>query len=380
MGPGLVALGVLAALVLARPAGAQTFRITGGPGGGDCQQIGVWDDTARTCTLNGPVTGTVVLAEDRLTLDGAGHAVQVPGGQTTALAADGVEGLTVRDVTVADFWVGVWLAGGGGHRISRLRAVRPRPLPGPFGDTPCAVCIWDARDCRVEESQIDGRLWGIRLERTQGCTVARTGITDVEVGIKLVAATGTVVEQSTIRPRSPGLGLHLAGGGPTLVTTNLIERGSVGIEVDGAQGSRIIFNELKNNALGLEHWAGRATEVLCNDFSGHQVAAQLWLPVGAQLWWNNFLALDDAADVAGGNQFDRPRPVGGNYWQKDAPVCPDPDGDGFCNVPHVVGAGQDTLPHVRPIPWRQDPAVCLTGTPGAPPQQGPLQPESPVRP
>jgi parallel beta-helix repeat protein len=369
-------IGRLATIVLAlatgMPAMAQVHRLKDGAGGGDCARIGSWDAAARTCTLAGNTTGTVALLSDDLTLDGAGHTLKPAPGQAVALGALGPDRLTVRNLAIEGHHVGISLGAGSGHRVAGNRIARPRQAAAAQGGQ-AAIHIWDAADCRVEGNRIDDGDRGIMLERTQGCVVDGNRLAGMLIGIWAIPAERlTVSRNRLIGQARQGSGMLLAGG-RAIVSENHAESWQIGLAIDRDTGDRVAFNLLVDNEVGIEHMLARDSDFYCNDLKGNGTGLVVsLLTFNTRHWWNNFLATDDADDRAGAALLDVGRPAGGNHWARDAAVCRDPDGDGFCNAPHVAGLSQDNLPHVRPIPWRLGPELCRPSGGGQrPPQQSP---------
>ena len=74
-----------------------------GPGD-DCDQIGAWNATTKTCTLDRNVAETIAIEDSDITLDGAGHTVSFAGG-------DGIytdeSNVIIKNVTVSNSLRGV---------------------------------------------------------------------------------------------------------------------------------------------------------------------------------------------------------------------------------------------------------------------------------
>lgn len=86
-----------------------TKSIYGSYTGGDCNSIGSWNASAKTCTLNQDVNETIELYyTDGITLDGNGHTVS--GNSTgSGIYATG-KNITIKNITVIGFYYGVYLS------------------------------------------------------------------------------------------------------------------------------------------------------------------------------------------------------------------------------------------------------------------------------
>ena len=85
--------------------------------GGDCNTIGVWDPSKRQCTLKFNVLGSIVIAADGITLDGARHTLTGDGTGNGVLLS-GRTGVTVKNVIVKNFEVGIFLSNSDGNTLT----------------------------------------------------------------------------------------------------------------------------------------------------------------------------------------------------------------------------------------------------------------------
>jgi len=81
--------------------------------GGSCSQIGVWDPGTKTCTLSNDMNNGIEIADNGLTLDGNGHTIYGPGSSYWpnyyGVYLSGKSGVTVRNVTLRNFYTGIKL-------------------------------------------------------------------------------------------------------------------------------------------------------------------------------------------------------------------------------------------------------------------------------
>lgn len=75
------------------------------PPGGDCSDIGIWNATTNTCTLNQDVTESITIEDESITLDGAGYRV-IGSGTGDGIYTD-VSFVTIKNVKVSGFSRGI---------------------------------------------------------------------------------------------------------------------------------------------------------------------------------------------------------------------------------------------------------------------------------
>ncbi|MBU1160020.1 right-handed parallel beta-helix repeat-containing protein, partial [Patescibacteria group bacterium] len=74
--------------------------------GGDCNLIGTWDATKKTCTLNADLNETIQIDSDNITLDGDGH--EISGGNTGfGVYFQEKFGITIKNTTLKNFSKGI---------------------------------------------------------------------------------------------------------------------------------------------------------------------------------------------------------------------------------------------------------------------------------
>jgi parallel beta-helix repeat protein len=80
----------------------------------DCPtNIGVFDNTTRTCTLMGNVYGSIEIQSDNVTLDGQGYAIIGPGINGYPLYGVYIygyhTGITIKNLTISGWNTGIWM-------------------------------------------------------------------------------------------------------------------------------------------------------------------------------------------------------------------------------------------------------------------------------
>lgn len=107
-------------------------------------------------------------------------------------------------------------------------------------------------------------------------------------------------------------------------------------------------NVVSSSTYGLLLLNSASNTITGNTFSGNRYGVLLSSADNNTMFSNNFVSNSTQALVTGGNgnAFNRPFPVGGNYWSNWA--GPDSDGDGFVDIPYSFTGGQDELPLANP--------------------------------
>lgn len=195
--------------------------------GGDCTAIGSWDGATRTCTLLMDLAETVQIDSNNITLDGNGHSLT---GTRTAMGVYLVNrtGVTVRRLTVSNFYSGIYVGGGGNNTISG------NTLSGNIGGS------------------IDG---GIKLENTSGNVV--TGNTSVSnsSGIYLRSAPGNQLTNNTVLQNTYwGIYVSYNSHGTTVTGNNVSYNNTAGrgnwmpgLNISQSHNNVVSSNTVNNN-------------------------------------------------------------------------------------------------------------------------------------
>lgn len=120
--------------------------------GGDCNSIGVWDNNTKTCTLTQDVYDSISLYGVGLTLDGNGHSVIDPGGNSRGI--DTRRNQTVKNINVDGFFFGIWV--GTGTQIINSSARNNRS----------GIVVWRASRTLIKENYVTNNAYGIRILHT----------------------------------------------------------------------------------------------------------------------------------------------------------------------------------------------------------------------
>ena len=183
--------------------------------GGDCNTIGVWDASKRQCTLKFNVLGSIVIAADGITLDGARHTLTGDGTGNGVLLS-GRTGVTVKNVIVKNFEVGIFLSNSDGNTLTSNTA------NSNTGD-------------------------GISLEGSDGNTLKNnTANSNVNEGILLNLSNGNTLTSNTANSNGFGILLNLSNG--NTLTSNTANSNSFGIFVQLSNSNTLTGNTANSNA------------------------------------------------------------------------------------------------------------------------------------
>lgn len=178
--------------------------------GGDCANVGVWDGSSKTCTLSQDIYGNVVVADDGITLDGAGH--RVSGGPVGVIMSDR------QDVTVQNLVIGDTPTG-----ISVRRSVRIQLLDNEIIATARGIYADETSNSLIDGNIAQGDDYGIHLEDSPDNRVTENQASGVRAGIFLYQSPNCVLD------------------------ANVTERGRNGIDVDRSDGVRLTGNRALNH-------------------------------------------------------------------------------------------------------------------------------------
>lgn len=178
--------------------------------GGDCATVGVWDGTSRTCTLSQDIPGNVVVADDGITLDGAGHRIS---GASVGVIMSDRQDVTVQNLVIGDTQTGIFVR----------RSVRIHLLDNEIAANSRGIVLDETSDSLVEGNIAQGDDYGIHLDDSPDNRVAENQASGVRAGIFLY--------------RSPNC----------VLDANVTERGRNGIDVDRSEGVRLSGNRALNH-------------------------------------------------------------------------------------------------------------------------------------
>lgn len=342
---GIVAATVGASASTVAAAGVQyvasSQSISDAPGGGDCQNIGVWDSGTKSCTINNDLSfasaAGIEIVSDGVTLNGNGHVMTGAGdGAADGVYLSGRSGVTVENLTIDGFNSG--------------------------------ISIDTSQNSTISRNQTGNSLSpGINLNNCSNNVVDGNTSNGDAVGINLNNSGFNTLTANTVMNASGGDGISLEGSSNNTLTGNTSDMNAGnGFCIDPANNNNQFLDNSASNNVGNGFWLnlsdgntirGNTTvdnnaamngsmnmvglgEISINDSSNNVI------------YQNSFTSSSQPqASVTGGsgNVFDLPAPAGGNYWS--GWTSPDANGDGYVDNPYVFMGGQDNLPWAAPGGW-----------------------------
>jgi parallel beta-helix repeat protein len=182
---------------VARGRADATFTLRDNATGGDCAQLGSWNDSTRTCTLGGDPApeSTILIRDDGITLDGAGRRM-TGGKQGLAVQVFGSSRVTIRNLTVQGYASAVYLQHATHNTVSNLTVggtsmhsihltgnadfnaiinndVGPSVIHG--------IGLWSSSGNFIANNRIHRVRDGIRLQSSHGNVIVLNEVTDAEI-------------------------------------------------------------------------------------------------------------------------------------------------------------------------------------------------------
>jgi len=272
--------------------------------GGDCTLIGNWDGGTKTCTLTTNLTETIQIASNDITLDGNGRTL-TGSGTGYGVYLDGRTGVTIKNLTVKMFSVGIYLYDSSNNNV-------------------------------LINNNASSNTRGISLEMSSSYNTLTANIANNNgKGIELAYSSNNNILTSNTVLNNFFSGIIIWWSNNNILTDNI---------VNSTYYSGIGLGYSSNNTL--------TGNTLSDNGNGINLFRSPWPPGDPnKIYNNNFLNNTGQVSVqeASGNIFNLDKPIGGNYWSDWA--TPDNDNDGFVDNPYVFTAGQDNLPWTKQSGW-----------------------------
>lgn len=217
--------------------------------GGDCQTIGIWDASSRTCTLTVDVNEAVEIDSDNLTLNGNGHVITGTNNNWSGIYLPGRKNVTITNLTLTSFSYGIVLSNARNITI---------------------------QNCTITNNSNYGIQTQSGLGYTDGVLIANNTISNNGgTGIWATWAYHTVVRNNTIS-NNRGYGVSTSTQGTT-ITDNVIQDNRAGdISVRNMNCDDVIQNNIGSRGKPIKYFNTAVTLkdeelselILCNaDYS-----------------------------------------------------------------------------------------------------------------
>jgi len=295
-------------------------------------------------TLTDNINGSIIVVNDHVVLDGAGHTLQGTG--------DGVGirllyafNVTIRNIEVKEFWSGIGLLD------------------------------YRAMNNIISGNNITNNLYGIYLGFSGGNHISGNNITDNRLGIYLSPSypwpdgpEDNHISGNNIRGGDRGIELYRASNNH--ISGNNITNNDYGIRfIQESNHNSISGNDIRDNFIGIQFLYSSSNTGFRNNIADNIYGIYLYDSLDNEFYHNNLVGNTQQAHVypsGYGNFWDNGYPSGGNYWsdQYHGP-CADhysgsdqniPGGDRITDAPYVMGAyNRDNYPLMEP--WGVVPAT-----------------------
>ena len=233
-----------------QPAFAATFIINSS--GGDCTSIGNWDPDTYTCTLLEDVNDSIQIVSDSVTLDGNRHTVKGSGSGFGIEVMYLVSGVTIKNVTVNNFEVGISLKYPGFNTLEGNTT---------SGNIVRGISIDISEHNTLIGNTASNNIAGITLLYCDNNTLTGNTLSYNEIGIEFAGANWNTLTENTISNNTDGF--HFASSPKSsdyneIIHNNFIDNTThVVINTPTSESnSNVFFN---SPPTGGNFWSGHTT-------------------------------------------------------------------------------------------------------------------------
>jgi len=217
------------------------------------------------------------------------------------------------------------------------------------------VFLWNTQNSRIENINTTNMYWGIRLDYSNGNTIAHNAPSQNGTGIRLFYSNNNNVMSNTLDLNS-GIAIELYFASSNTLANNTGTCGWYGFGIslyasndNTLTCNAITPNNVSGNPEGIRLYGSSHNVLTTNTVSGIErgitiANAPSYTASNNHIYNNNFINNTTQAHVFSGtdNIFNLAEPTGGNYWSNW--ITPDNDNDGFVDYPYIFTGGQDNLP------------------------------------
>ncbi len=270
----------------------------------------------------------IVIERDNMVLNGNGHAVSGTGYED-GIRASGRTNVTLRNITVKEFYWGVYLE----------------------SSTNCTIS-----SCNVSANDF----FGIRISYGENNTIFNNTITgNVDNGVDVSYSTSNRIVGNTITYDNDGV--MLAGGLNNTISDNVVLHNDVGVYLwENTNYTSVFRNDIRENGWGVAFYNTKGNSVFSNNITDGNYGLYVEVCSGNAIYHNNLMnnTAGHAYSLNAVNTWDNGYPSGGNFWSDYAGK--DTTGDGIGETPYVVDASnQDRYPLVNRYPVPELPLIMI---------------------
>lgn len=367
--------------------------------GGNCVDIGSWDDSSKTCTLDKDVNETIQISDDDITLDGKGH--KVTGTNTgNGVYMYGKEDI-VENITVSGFLYGIYINQSGSVISNTVKDnyygiyAYGSNLGVTISDnivssnTIYGISLFYKRNNNISRNTVGPGNWvGLFQVLSENSDYENNDFSNNETGLTLYGNYNTLRKNTISGNSSSNFYIESSDMSTNDIgTDNLIdnkpiyyEKNIADKEYDSAddigtfycvncqnitiknvsfsgKAAQLVFWHTDNSLVEGLSSADKSTAVALYYSSNNTIKKSDFASIriykqsnGNKVVNNNIMTDDSGYTVVSSsvrNSFQEDLPVGGNYWKANKTNCNDSNNDKICDTSYIFDGGQDSYPWAK---------------------------------
>lgn len=215
---------------------SKPYEIRDDANGGNCDLIGDWNPTSKTCKVTSDIDGSLLILSNNLEIDGSGHILDGHydsriNSPTNCISADAKLGITIKNFEIKNCAIG--------------------------------ISFQDVSDSVIKDNTISENFAGaIHILASNNNIIENNQISNNPNGGIAVNGDNNLIENNVIENNSPlylehdlqgvGLSLNLENSKNNIFRSNVVDGHKTGISVDGVYlKNDIQKNKITNNKLGM---------------------------------------------------------------------------------------------------------------------------------
>ncbi len=309
--------------------------------GGDCNLIGIWDATTKTCTLTQDVYETIQIDSNGIIIDGNGHTIT--GFLTIGIYLSGKSNVVVKNLNIKSLSYGMYF-------VSAYENVLK---DNNFFSNSRGIYLVNGFKNSISNNKLELNSRGITIDYGSYNNIINNMILGVgnyysHTGIVVFGSYNNLISNTIDGYRSRGIYISGYDSYGNKLKSNIISNNSIGLDLAGdSYENEIVNNTVFNNrnwdtpylGWGVSFYGSNNNKMYNNNFINNPTQTIAIYP-------------------SYGNIFNLNKPIGGNYWSNfNEPIegCNDLNNDNLCDSPYVFSGGQDNLPWTKQDGWKQIP-------------------------
>ncbi len=321
--------------------------------GGDCNSIGTWNASSKTCTLTTNLTETIEIYSDGITLDGSGHTI-TGSYRGSGIYLSGRNGVTIKNTNIRNFFYGIFLSSSSNSTLSGNNA-NSNEYNG--------IILSSSSNNMLSGNNASYNLAGIELSFLSNNNMMNgNNASNNDYGIELDLASNNNTLSGNNASSNGNHGIWLGSSDKnTLSSNNANSNNYYGIYLEGSSSNMLSGNIASNN------WGGIYLDSFGdnNMLSGNNATSNTY---GIYLYasssnsiYNNFFNNTNNFGISnsvnrwnitktGGKNIIGGSYLGGNFWANPngtgfSQTCVDANGDGICDSAYTLDSNNiDYLP------------------------------------